>query len=226
MIEIVTKHNSFLYADALQQMYRLRHRVFVERLGWEDLRKPDGREIDQFDTEDTIYMILQDDDDRVVASQRFLPTLRPHVVADVYPDLCDIRVPPIGAHIYEVGRLCTDDAYLIRPKRLRARAQIMVATMEFALLAEIHQLTFIGSFDMLNLVLALGWNPTPLGIPRKIEGVNTGAFVLTVAPENLASAQRHFGLFETVVRYLGPGPAGVLMIDHLPMPEAEPFTKN
>ena len=49
MIHIVTAENIQSYTAAMEQAYRLRHAVFVEEMGWNDLKRPDGREIDQFD---------------------------------------------------------------------------------------------------------------------------------------------------------------------------------
>ena len=50
MIHIVTAENEYHYRDEMEQAYRLRHQIFVEEMGWTELAKPDGREIDQFDT--------------------------------------------------------------------------------------------------------------------------------------------------------------------------------
>ena len=33
MIEVVTSRNALLYKDALHDMFHLRHRIFVERMG-------------------------------------------------------------------------------------------------------------------------------------------------------------------------------------------------
>ena len=49
MIHFVTPENEIHYRDEMERAYRLRHQVFVEEMGWTDLAKPDGREIDQFD---------------------------------------------------------------------------------------------------------------------------------------------------------------------------------
>jgi acyl-homoserine lactone synthase len=225
MIEIVTKHNAFLFADALEQMFRLRHRVFVERMGWEDLRKPDGREVDQFDTDEAIYMILQDENDQVIASQRYLPSLKPHTLSEVFPHLCNLRGVPAGPRIYEIGRLCTD-IDIPRAKRINAKAQLMVGSMEFAQMASISHFSYVGTFELLNLHLSIGWKPLPLGAPLKIEGANTTAFLLATGSEELASAQRYFRLHERLVTYIGPRPVGASMVDYVPVPEIEPLAMN
>src|SRR3954453_1751058 len=48
MIHIVTPENQHQFRDAMEQAYRLRHRVFVEEMGWEELRQADGREIEEW----------------------------------------------------------------------------------------------------------------------------------------------------------------------------------
>ena len=71
MIEVVTSRNAHQYKDALQDMFHLRHRIFVERMGWEALRRDDRLEKDQFDTDDAIYLLLTTDDGAVPRSRRF-----------------------------------------------------------------------------------------------------------------------------------------------------------
>ncbi|RZK93426.1 MAG: autoinducer synthase, partial [Methylobacterium sp.] len=50
MIQIVTPANEYCFREEMEQVWRLRHEIFVEEKRWLDLARPDGREIDQFDT--------------------------------------------------------------------------------------------------------------------------------------------------------------------------------
>jgi acyl-homoserine lactone synthase len=225
MAEIVTKHNSFLYVDAVRQMYRLRHKVFVEQMGWEEIRKPDQLERDQFDTEEAIYLLVLDDGDRVIASLRFLPTLRPHTLSEIFPQLCNVVGIPVGPRIYEVGRLCVDND-LPRTMRRDAKARLMVGSMEFALMSGIEQLSFIGTMELLNLNLSIGWKPEPLGVPDKVAGATTGAFILTVGPRQLERVRQYFALQTRLVTYIGPRPVGASMVDYVPMPDMPGFSLN
>src|SRR6478735_2890963 len=92
MIHIVTAENIGAYQCEMEQAYRLRHNVFVDEMGWEDLRKPDGREIDQFDDGRALHM-LYIEDDRVLGYQRMLPSMRPHLLTEVLPHLCEGDFP-------------------------------------------------------------------------------------------------------------------------------------
>jgi acyl-homoserine lactone synthase len=57
MIHVVTPENEHFYRDEMDQAYRLRHKVFVEEMGWKNMAKPDGREMDQFDTKHAVNML-------------------------------------------------------------------------------------------------------------------------------------------------------------------------
>src|SRR5579871_2634959 len=106
MIEVVTSRNALLYKEALHDMFRLRHRIFVERMGWEALRKPDRLERDQFDTDDAIYLLLTQDDGAVIGTHRMLPTTGPHLFSDVFPQMCAVKGVERGAKILELTRTC------------------------------------------------------------------------------------------------------------------------
>jgi acyl-homoserine lactone synthase len=54
MIRIVTSQNKHKYFSALDQHYQIRHDIYVGERRWLELAKPDGREKDQFDTEDVV----------------------------------------------------------------------------------------------------------------------------------------------------------------------------
>lgn len=98
MITIVTKDNIHEFKDEMEQAYRLRHAVFVDEMGWEDLRKPDGREIDQFDDEHAVHM-LYIENGTVLGYQRMLPSLQPHILSEVLPHLCEEGLPALRGHV-------------------------------------------------------------------------------------------------------------------------------
>ena len=90
MIHLVTPENDFHYRDEMEQAYRLRHQVFVEEMGWHNLAKPEGREIDQFDNKHAVHM-LDIEHGEVLGYQRLLPTTRPHLLSDIMPELCEVE---------------------------------------------------------------------------------------------------------------------------------------
>lgn len=125
MIHIVTSENLHQYAPQMEQALRLRHRVFVDEMGWEDLRKSDEREIDQFDDEHAVHM-LYIQDDQVLGYQRMLPTTRPHLLSDVLPQLCE-DARPTGPHIWEWTRYCVEQGHRERGRKLSPVANALLS---------------------------------------------------------------------------------------------------
>src|SRR6185369_2500150 len=110
MIDVVTKDNAHLYGEALEEMFRLRHDVYVKERNWTDLARPDGLERDQFDNENATYLIAFDDG-RVSGSVRLLPTVTPHLLGDLFPQLCEAQPVPRSEDIMEITRLCAHADY-------------------------------------------------------------------------------------------------------------------
>jgi acyl-homoserine lactone synthase len=163
-IHIVTAENIGAYRDAMEQAYRLRHAVFVEEMGWDDLRKPDGREIDQFDDGRAVHMIYIDDG-RVVGYQRMLPSMRPHLLSEVLPHLCEGDFP-VGPHIWEWTRYCVTKAHRDRGRMLSPAGNLLLsAIVEWGLENGVSKIIIEMQPIWLLRLVQLHFRVTPLGIP-------------------------------------------------------------
>src|ERR1700749_3899636 len=69
----------------LDGMFRLRHEVFKERLDWE-VGSAAGKERDMFDDLDPVYIVCESAGE-VLGSWRLLPTTKPYMLKDVFPEL-------------------------------------------------------------------------------------------------------------------------------------------
>jgi acyl-homoserine lactone synthase len=178
VIHIVTPENDHHYRDEMEQAYRLRHQVFVKEMGWHNLAKPDGREIDQFDTKHTVHM-LYIDRGKVHGYQRFLPTTRPHLLSELMPELCDVE-RPVGAHTWEISRHCVMPGQRFGGRFGCAIAlSLAVAMVEWGSECGISKFVIeIEPAGLLPLV-QLHFRPMPLGLPRKIGGKDFIALTLT-----------------------------------------------
>ncbi|MEZ5647396.1 MAG: acyl-homoserine-lactone synthase [Alphaproteobacteria bacterium] len=107
MYLVITPNAYEKYSIELRNMFRLRHRVFKERLGW-DVTSVDGEERDQFDDLNPVYIVVLDDQRDVIGCWRLLPTMGPYMLADVFPALMDGRMAIHDPMIWECSRFAVD----------------------------------------------------------------------------------------------------------------------
>lgn len=148
------------FCPLLESMHADRKRVFVDLLGW-DVPVSDQRfEIDQFDDAYAVYLIAVDTDGGHAGSLRLLPSLRPHILGSLFPQLCAEGVP-VGPDIFEITRLCLPTR-LGAAERLRVRNHLISAMVDHALDAGIRSLTGVVETGFLTQILAMGWQCTAL----------------------------------------------------------------
>ena len=112
MIIIIEPHNKAEYQELMEQMFRLRARVFHDKLGW-DVQVEDGKERDKYDDEAPVYLIYADDEARQVKGcLRLLPTTGPTVLSDFFSDTLSDAVRLSEPSIWECSRFCLDDRVL------------------------------------------------------------------------------------------------------------------
>ncbi|SFU43205.1 acyl-homoserine lactone synthase [Methylobacterium sp. 174MFSha1.1] len=168
MIHVVTAANQDRYAAEMEEVWRLRHKVFVEEKGWSALRRPDGREIDQFDTAHAAHF-LAIENGQVIGYSRLLPTTRPHLLSDVLPELCE-GDRPAGPQIWEWTRQAVAPSHRTRGKNHPVTLEVMTGIVEWGL--ENGVTGFLAQMPILYLlhVLQLHFRAVPLGVPAEIDG--------------------------------------------------------
>lgn len=93
--------------DHINEMYRLRARVFRDRMGW-DIPTIAGMEIDGYDALGPHYMLIQDSTKHVRGCWRLMPTEGPNMLKNTFPQLLDGRDAPVGRHIWELSRFAIE----------------------------------------------------------------------------------------------------------------------
>lgn len=192
MLHIVDQHSRPDEARALKSMFEARKRVFVDLLGWDVPVLAGQFEVDQFDDPHCTYLLLTDQAGDHLGSARLLKTLRPHILGDLYPFLCE-EAPPRGPAIFEITRFCLDRR-LRASERLAIRNELVSALVDHALSAGITHYTGVAELGWLQQILAFGWECRPLGLPQLVDGRTLGALAITIAPDTpglLAAAGIH-----------------------------------
>jgi N-acyl-L-homoserine lactone synthetase len=168
----------------LQAMFESRKQVFVDLLKW-DVPVLAGRyEIDQFDDEHAVYLIVAGPDGRHLGSARLLPTARPHILDSLFPSLCAGELPR-GPGCFEITRFCLGRNQNARA-RLETRNRLVSALARYALENGISTYTGVAELAWLQQILAFGWRCRPLGLPQRISGRTLGALRIDIDAETLA----------------------------------------
>jgi acyl-homoserine lactone synthase len=191
-IHVVNAKNSGNYATELVEHFRIRHEIYVGERRWMKLARPDGLERDQFDNADTTYLLALDET-KVVGGTRLVPSVKPHLLSDVFPGLA-MKGVPRAPDIYEWTRVHVVKARREGRNRGAALGSLFCGILEFCLKEEISALTALVEMWWLPHFNEMGWPVEPLGIPELIENEWSIAIVLPIRAKALASTRAMFGI--------------------------------
>ncbi|MDC8758934.1 acyl-homoserine-lactone synthase [Janthinobacterium fluminis] len=101
-MDIEIARGRFLSTEDEYDMYRLRYRVFRERLKWQ-VDTVGQLEVDQFDLCDPVYVIAKEAQ-QLQGCWRLLPTTGPYMLKDTFPDLLHGLSAPCDDATWELSR--------------------------------------------------------------------------------------------------------------------------
>jgi len=192
MIHAVTYDLRPQYEGLLDEMYRARHRLYVEGRKWRELAKADGREIDQFDTESTLYFLAVGEDGALQGGIRLVPSTVPHMLNSVFPELCSRIDLPNNSTTWELSRVFVSHNDRFDENGLLLKGKLMCGMMEFALQNGITDIISVSDSYFLPRLLEIGLNVMPLGLPKAYETGEMLALKFTVDAEAVHKAQEFY----------------------------------
>lgn len=210
MIFVVDRRNREAFSGQLEALFRLRHKIYVEQRGWRALARPDSREVDQFDTEDAVYLLGLDDQGQITAGLRLLPSLKPHLMRDVFPHLAMWGGVPRDPRIYEATRCFVVEA---RPgeRSKHAAGEIFCAAFEYGLSNGLTHISLVCDAFFIPMMLENGWGIRPLGLPIRYDEGTCIAVLIEVSARSVLSTRAQ--------RQMAPNP---LVFSPTPPPFARP----
>jgi acyl-homoserine lactone synthase len=204
-VHIVTSANCHRYEEALEQSYRLRHRVYVDELKWRGLPpRDDGRELDQFDTPDAVHLLYLENG-TVFGGTRLVSTTQPHLLSEVFAHFAAIRGVPRQPDIAEWTRFYVAPERREEHKASRVGSIVLASMVDYALQEGLSAVSALMNTFWLPRFLGYGWRVRPLGLPDVHDGEWLVAGTIDINPQALAGIRRASGLEErsALVR-LGP----------------------
>ena len=198
MIYVIDSLNKQDYQPMLEEMYRLRKRVFHDRLGW-DVEITDGMEIDIFDSLDPSYIVSVDSEGHVVGCVRQLQTTGPHMLSDVFSSILDGEPPLRSSRVWEATRFCVDTQRLSggrgRNTISYVTSEIMIAAIELAISAGVTDAIAVVDPVMNRVLHRSGNGPYDyLGTPKQMGKVVAMAGLIDCTPARAARIRAFAGI--------------------------------
>jgi acyl homoserine lactone synthase len=209
MIDIVTAASEGAKSKALEDMYRLRHRVFKERLRW-DVQSKNGMERDEYDDLDAAYLLAYDDSDTLRGTWRLLPTTGRYMLRDVFAELMGDQPLPADRSVWEVSRFAVEPEGSDESEDMglaslnRTCNELFCAIAEFGLANGITEIVSAYDIRIARLLKRIDCLPFWQGRPRRIGNTIAVAGRFEISWEALAKVRRVGGFNGSVVRNVVP----------------------
>lgn len=187
-----------LHGEMWISHHRLRHRLFVERQGW-DVPSYRGMEHDEFDTPAAQYLLWVDSEGQTRGMVRLLPTTQPYMLRKLWPDLVPGELPESDS-VWEATRFgCDHD--LDAATRRRAVAEILYAMHEYGIANNVERyLAVMPILLFKRVIMKAGCDVKMLGPQRTFGRLAACAAYLEVNREVLGELRRRGDIVNQVFR--------------------------
>lgn len=189
------------HINLLTAMYRLRRRVFKERLDW-NVTSSGEFEIDIYDTLDPTYLLVVSAGGEVLGCVRLLSTMGPTMVADVFPYLLGGQPPPRNPQILESSRFCVDTELAGKHSETglnRATFFLFAAMIEAMRVENARSIITVTDARMERILRRAGWPLLRINSPRQVGQTMALAGFLYDSEDALAEMYQRAGVVGPVL---------------------------
>ncbi|WP_296663307.1 acyl-homoserine-lactone synthase [Paraburkholderia sp.] len=177
--------------DDINEMYRLRARVFCDRMGW-NIPTIAGMEVDGYDALGPHYMLIQEPAGRVRGCWRLMSTEGPNMLRDTFPQLLQGVSAPSDRQTWELSRFAIESDNNQAFGFANLTTQAIRSAITFAGRMGIARYVTVTTTAMERILRRTGMEIARLGPPQRI-GVENA-----VALDIAMSAQTRTAMFGAV----------------------------
>lgn len=191
MMQLITPDRYVEFSDELDDMHRLRHRVFRDRLNW-DVSVSGGYEVDTFDALGPHYLLLRAPTGRIDGCVRLLPTTGPTMLRDSFSILLGDRQAPGDPRIWESSRFALD-VPTTAPKEAGLALgtyELFAGMIEFGLSRNLKSIVTVTDLRIERILRRAGWPLERLSDPHTIGNTRAVAGYLDVSTASLEAIHR------------------------------------
>lgn len=170
MIRLIQGHNRHLHKREMDELHRLRKRVFFERMGWE-VPVIGAWEIDGYDALDPLYLACLDEREKVIGGLRLLPTMGLNMLNDTFSELLPDGKRVESPLIWESSRFAVDheaNVPITGNGIGRATAELGLGSIEVGELLGLKYIVTVYDAMLHRAMKRAGCNGDPLGEPKRI----------------------------------------------------------
>ncbi len=188
-MEFITGNSANLSNNLYSRVANYRHKIFVERLGWA-LNTSNNQELDQFDRPDTVYIIAQDHLEQIHGCARLLPTDKPYLLGEVFPQLIPSGLPlPNSSEVWELSRFAAvdlDNQHTASDGQFSSSVAVglLKAAINCAASKGAKRIITVSPVGVERLLRKAGFYAHRAGPPMIIDGYPLFACWIELAPEN------------------------------------------
>ncbi len=200
MIRIINPDNRDAHWDLLDRTFLLRDEIFNGRLEW-DLPTIMGREIDQYDRDDTYYLIAYEKELGVYGGCRLLPTTTPYMLEKTFEQI-DCGPLPKRDDVWECSRFFIDNrAFKDASSNLvkRATYELMIGLLEFGFYKNLKDIITPSDIRVERIFRMAGCPMERLSKPVEIGNTLAIGANVNVLPEYLDNLQQKSGIEDSVL---------------------------
>lgn len=180
----------------LDEMFKLRHLVFRERLNWQ-VQSIVGRERDKYDDLNPVYVVCCNDENTVEGCWRLLPTTGPYMLKDIFPELLAHHPAPRHPSVWEASRFAVhtqERSYRSIAGLNRITKMMLAALHEFGMQHDIKKIVAVSDVRFERLLVRSGASVNRFGPPRQIGDVKTVAGWLDINQASLSRVSARAGI--------------------------------
>ncbi|MGH6808434.1 MAG: acyl-homoserine-lactone synthase [Ensifer adhaerens] len=202
MIRILNGRTRGQHPQAIDEMFKLRKRVFHDFLKW-DVQTDGEWEIDNYDKSNPLYVLsYSPETGKLRGSLRLLPTLGPNMLDDTFPILLGDNPQIRSASIWESSRFCIDPE--ISQDRASnqvtvAAAELMCGVGELGLASGISHIVTVTDVFLERMFRRMGCPGERIADPHRIGSVYAVAVAWEVTPSLLSTMKAVAAIEGTVL---------------------------
>ncbi len=152
------------------RMFKLRHQIFIEELGWNLPKACGDQEIDEYDVDEAVYLLDITDTDVLQGTVRLTPSMSCSLVADYFPHLIECGLSARSPLVYEATRYIFLPLSRNAAQNRMAKARLLAGMVEWCLTKKLSHIQCVVDMKAFPSWVELVPQTMPLGLPHPYGG--------------------------------------------------------